>query len=349
MPMRFVPFLLIGAAFGIAVWLDFFVWPGQQTAILFVLPLAIASRFAGLRTVTAVAVLALICDGISATQTTDPLDLTIVRAISLMVIALLAGWVARARQADARRVDELNRAREQLREFMGLVVHDLRNPLGVAHGYAEMLERKLPSGTSSDARRYLAAIDRSINTMGRLLADLGDAIRLGGHRFVIDVAPVDLAELVGATVADQAPLDPTHRIRVDTPEHLSIEADADRLRQVVVNLLTNAGKYSPAGTEIDVTLRASADAVSLSVEDHGHGITRSAQGEIFQPFVRLTEERTVGGTGLGLYIAKGIVEAHGGTITVSSVVGQGSTFVVTLPRHTIGLPTGSADAGSPSP
>jgi signal transduction histidine kinase len=268
--------------------------------------------------------------------------------LALMLIALLAVWVAQSREAYLQRVEELEQTREQLRQFMGLVVHDLRNPLGVALGYVQFARRKLAGIPADTVEGSLASAEKSLHTMEHLLSDLLDAVRLGNNRFQIHPAPFDLAALVRSAVDDQGRIYPRHKIVLDSPDHVEVAGDEDRIRQVVVNLISNACKYSAEETEVGVRVRAQADTVTLTVEDDGRGIAPADLGEIFQPFARLAIDRAVPGVGLGLYITKGIVEAHGGTITVSSIIGQGSVFIVTLPQHNVGLLASSTDVASPS-
>jgi signal transduction histidine kinase len=232
---------------------------------------------------------------------------------------------------DGRRADAAESARDQLREFLGMVVHDLRSPLTVAVGYTQLAQRQL-AGTADDApKRTVAQIESSLQTMRRLVNDLLDSARIGGGRFVISPRPMDLAALVATAVDEQHTADAGHRFVVETPAHLTGEWDAERLGQVLANLLSNAVKYSPSGTDVRVRAELTDGDVLLAVADQGVGIAPAQIGQLFQPFSRLGREREATGTGLGLYITKGIVEAHGGRIWVESMLGQGSTFFVELP------------------
>lgn len=236
-----------------------------------------------------------------------------------------------ALQVEEQRANEAEAARDQLREFVGMVVHDLRTPLTVALGYTEFAKRKVTNAEVSGSERALTRIESSLKSMRRLVGDLLDAIRIGGGRFVISRRETDLGELVREAVEEQRTLAAEHRFVVEGLEHLTGAWDADRLKQVVVNLLSNASKYSSAGTEVRVRVQETDSSALLSVTDQGVGIPADQLTQLFQPFARLGRDREATGTGLGLYITKGIVEAHGGRIWVQSTVGQGSTFFVELP------------------
>ena len=236
-----------------------------------------------------------------------------------------------AREVEEQRANEAEASRDQLREFVGMVVHDLRNPLTVALGYTEFAKQKVADAEVRGSERALTRIESSLKSMRRLVGDLLDAIRIGGGRFVVSRRETDLGELVREAAEEQRTLAAEHRFVVEGLEHLTGAWDTDRLKQVVVNLLSNASKYSSAGTEVRVRVQAKDSSALLSVTDEGIGIPADQLTQLFQPFARLGRDREATGTGLGLYITKGIVEAHGGRIWVQSIVGQGSTFFVELP------------------
>jgi signal transduction histidine kinase len=247
------------------------------------------------------------------------------------------------RRVEQRRADEAEAARDQLREFMGMVVHDLRGPLTVTNGYAQILHRRLKALENADDRE-IVKIENSVATMRRLVDDLLDSTRIGAGRFVINPAPMDLVAIVFKTVEEQAELASEHHFVIEAPDQLRGTWDAERLSQILSNLLSNAVKFSPSGTEVRVTVTPTDKTVLLAVADHGKGISPAQQELLFQPFARLNNQRSASGTGLGLYITKGIVEAHGGRIWVTSQPEHGSTFFVELPCQPLDIHAGKASA-----
>jgi len=170
--------------------------------------------------------------------------------------------------------------------------------------------------------------------VNRLVEDLLDASRAEAGRLALNLEPVDLSALIRRVVDDMAALTPDHRFKVDTPPEVPpVQADPQRLEQVLRNLLGNAIKFSPANTLISVALRAQPSRLVVSVTDQGQGISREDLQTLFIPFHRVRQAggREVKGVGLGLFISRSIVEAHGGEIWVESELGKGSTFYFSLP------------------
>ncbi len=226
---------------------------------------------------------------------------------------------------------EAEEARARLQRFLNLVAHDLRAPLTPILGYTQLLLRRGADRRPASENEKLREIEAAARRIRRLVGDLLDAARIGADRFTIEVAPVDLAALVRATVNELRGPSTPERLIVEAPDELVGTWDADRLRQVLENLVSNALKYSPADQPVLVELRQEGPAAILSVKDHGPGMTPDQIAQLFQPFGRLEQTQSIEGTGLGLYIARGIVEALGGRIWVESELGKGSTFVVKLP------------------
>ena len=179
-----------------------------------------------------------------------------------------------------------------------------------------------------------AAIQSASSTMLRLMDDLVEATRAQAEGFNLKARPVDLGNLIQATVAGFEAQRLAHRLLLELPHHwLAACADPERIRQVLANLLTNAISYSPAGGEIQIRARLHSDRVRVEIEDHGIGLTPEDQRRIFDRFYRASEGRALReqGSGLGLAIVKDLVEAHGGQVGVTSQLGVGSTFWFTLP------------------
>ncbi len=246
-------------------------------------------------------------------------------------------------EREASQRDQLDRLKD---EFVLTASHELRSPLTSVQGFAELLMLDRASLTPRQVETVEIILDNCRHLV-RLLNDLLDLARSDAGRLGIVPRPTEVAPLVedavrtmrGQTDASGQTL--TIRIEPGLPQ---IYVEADRIRQILVNLLTNAHDYSPEGASIEVTARVVGDEVEIAVNDNGPGIPEDQLGRIFERFVRgdagLTQR--VGGTGLGLAIAKSLVELHGGTIEVESTLGQGSSFRFRLPAA--GAATGSDQA-----
>jgi PAS domain S-box-containing protein len=215
------------------------------------------------------------------------------------------------------------------RDFIAMVGHELRNLIGAIQGSAGIMNVKGPF-TERRGDRVL----RQTRQLERLIADLLDAHQLESGRLELRLDRSDLTALVRACVDEAAALSSSHALRVDAPEGpLDGLWDADRVMQVVRNLLSNAIKYSPAGGEVLITLAASEQMVDVSVADCGAGIAPEAVPRLFDRFYRAPGTAgSVQGMGVGLYVCKQLVEAHGGTISVASQLGEGTTITFRLPR-----------------
>jgi signal transduction histidine kinase len=241
------------------------------------------------------------------------------------------------------RRDELDRLKD---EFVLTASHELRSPLTSVQGFAELLMLDAGSLTPRQRETVEIILDNCRHLV-RLLNDLLDLARSDAGRLAIRPQPTEVAPLIEDVVR-------TIRARTEAAGQILsedvqpglplIDAEPDRIRQILVNLLTNAHEYSPEGASIGVAARAVGAEVEISVTDTGPGIPADQIERIFDRFTRgdagLTQR--VGGTGLGLAISKSLIELHGGSIVVESVPAQGSTFRVRLP-----VATGAAVDGGP--
>ncbi len=216
-------------------------------------------------------------------------------------------------------------------EFIGLVSHELRTPMTVLNGTLHVAS--LPNITPEERDLMMQDARHSSDELAQILDNLVELSRHQAGRLQLAVEETDLGQLIRDIVtAEEAHLE-GYNIVTDVPDELPLlDLDRVRVRQVLRNLMSNAAKYSPEGTEIRVSARRQDGEVLVSVTDHGKGITPEEQSQLFQPFERLAEtSRTSRGLGLGLMVCKRLVEAHGGRIRVTSAPGQGSTFSFTLP------------------
>jgi signal transduction histidine kinase len=235
--------------------------------------------------------------------------------------------------------DQLDRLKD---EFVLTASHELRSPLTSVQGFAELLllEREKLSPKQAET---VEVILENTRHLVRLLNDLLDLARSDAGRLTIRPEPTEAAGLIEeATRTMRAQLDSREqRMSVEVEPYLPwIEADRDRIRQVLVNLLTNAHEYCPQGAHIEVKARRSNAEVEIDVIDDGPGIPAEQLEHIFERFTRgdAGETQRVGGTGLGLAISKSLIELHGGSIAAESTPGAGSTFYIRLPAIAAPVP-----------
>lgn len=235
----------------------------------------------------------------------------------------------------ARQNVTLERLNQQKNQLLGMVAHDLRNPLGVVAGYARTMMEGLAGPTTERQQRFLERIARTSEHMLRMVDDLVDLSSIESGRVELERRELDLAAMLADAVALNRVLAERKGIAIelDVTGTLTVAADGGKLRQVVDNLLSNAVKYSHEDTTVRIEARVTDPVVQVSVEDQGQGIPEAELARLFEPFGRTSVKGTAGekSTGLGLAIVKRILEAHDGTIEVQSEVGVGSTFRFTLP------------------
>lgn len=224
----------------------------------------------------------------------------------------------------------------QVRRFVADASHELRTPLASIRGYAELVQR-LPADLPEDALRAMGRVESEARRMTTLVEDMLLLARLDAGRD-LDLTEVDLAGLAVDSVADAHVAGPDHIWTLDLGTEdddppCPVLGDEHRLRQVLLNLLTNARVHTPPGTEVVVSVRDEGSQVVLRVRDDGPGIPEPLLSRLFQRFARGDESRnrSAGSTGLGLAIVRAVVTAHGGTIDVDGTPGA-TTFTVRLPR-----------------
>lgn len=226
-------------------------------------------------------------------------------------------------------------------QFISLATHELRTPVTVIAGYADLLLRQAASqrereGREESQKSKLCAIKEATQNLAKLTEDILDATRVQAGQFQLHQRSTDLVALTYQVVERLQTTTDRHQLSVQTPfAHLWASVDAVRIEQVLSNLLTNAIKYSPQGGPIEVTLTENEQTheAQFSVRDHGLGIPQEQQAHLFGRFVRADNVRAarISGTGLGLYLCRELVERHGGHIWFTSAEQSGSTFFFTLP------------------
>lgn len=238
---------------------------------------------------------------------------------------------------------------ERLRNsLLSAISHDLRTPLASLVGLADALELTPPL---SDAQREVAgAMRQSATRMNALVNNLLDMARLQAGAVQLHLAWQPLEEVVGSALAACATPLAGRDIRVNLPDDLPLlHLDPVLFERVLVNLLENAAKYTPAGSAIDLSARARSDSVVILLDDHGPGLPRGHEARVFEKFERGQRESALPGVGLGLAICRAIVQAHGGTIEGHNIEAGGARFTITLPRGTPPADLGTTTEDTPSP
>jgi signal transduction histidine kinase len=219
-------------------------------------------------------------------------------------------------------------------EFLSIASHELRTPLTALKSNLQLARRRLSRGARPEQVSELVdhANDQTERLAG-LVSDLLDVTRIAAGRLTIGCAPVAIGPLLCRVVETERAADPERTITLTLPDaDITLEADAARLEQVALNLVENARKYSPADSPVHVLVSATCDTLTIAVEDKGTGVPPEEREHIFERFHRAANvDKGVSGLGLGLHIAREIVRAHGGTLTVDSAPGEGSTFTAILP------------------
>ena len=261
------------------------------------------------------------------------------RPHELELVTLLGRLVAsavqniRSYESERRTVEELRRLSALRADFVSLVSHELRSPMAAVIGAARTLQQRWRELQPDQREAFLALIGDETTRLAALIGDVLDTSRIDAGTFSYRFGPVDVGELVEETVSaasvgqDEVPI-----VAEVAPALPSIRGDAERLRQVFVNLVDNAVKYSRGGLEVAVRVAQNDGNLVVSVSDRGPGIAAQDQRVIFEKFGRVATGASKPGTGLGLFIARSITEAHGGALEVSSAPGRGTTFTVRLPR-----------------
>ena len=232
------------------------------------------------------------------------------------------------------------REMEQLqRDLVSIVSHEVRGPLAAIKGFSATLLVQSHRMTAEDRHGFLEGIDQQADRLARLVEDLLEVQTIDAGALRIRPSEVDLESLTRGVVTRFSSKWGERRIvmRAD-PGLPAVPADPARIEEVLANLIDNAVKYSPRGGDVGVALAHGRRCVEVSVSDAGIGIPADEIPRLFQKFHRIAcpETRGIGGSGLGLYIVKGLVEAHGGRICVASRPGEGSTFTFSLPLEAPG-------------
>ena len=258
-----------------------------------------------------------------------------------VVATQLASLVERAElQREANESEVLRQGNELKTAMLNAVSHDMRTPLASIKASAGSLRQKDVTWSSADQDEFAQAIEQQADRLDRIVANLLDLSRMEAGALHPQRALHDVGALVEDVLGRLRDRTAGHAVRTSIPDDLQPAwLDYVEIDQVLSNLVENAAKYAPAGSTIEVTVRAAGDHVEIEVSDRGPGIPLEALPRVFEPFFRVRREGPAG-IGLGLAVAKGLIEAHGGTITVRNREGGGTQFRVSMPL-------GSPVAGAP--
>ena len=245
--------------------------------------------------------------------------------------------ISRARERERALMHKLRESDRTKSDFVSILAHELKGPMTTIVGFGQMLHEHW--GTMDDEKRtqFIGIVRRETQRLAHMVSDLLDVSRMETGNLRYEFEPMSLTDLLESIVTVHGSIVESHQLDVDLdPDLPKVVGDKDRLRQVVINLLTNATRYSPEGTTIRLTASVVSEGerreVLVAVADEGIGIAPADADRIFSKFAMLAKPAwTKKGTGLGLFITKAIVDAHRGRIWVESNLGEGATFSFTLP------------------
>ncbi len=263
-------------------------------------------------------------------------DITIGDRIFAPVARVLSADFAAAATVALRDVTDQRRLESRRLDFYSIIAHDLRSPLSAMLLRTDLILRGARGVLSAELTADMRKMERNMRSMVSLINDFLDLARLEGSTYQLQREHVDTGALVSTVIDDIRPLLDESGLAIDVhlpAQPLMVAGDRPRLVQVLTNLLSNAVKFTPSGGLIGVTVTRDGRNVILRVSDTGRGIVPDLVPHLFQRYSRATGAGAGTGTGLGLMIVREIVEAHGGTVSVESEIGRGTTFTVRLPQR----------------
>lgn len=218
-------------------------------------------------------------------------------------------------------------------EFLRIASHEFKSPIMSILSSLYILEDEIKGGKIETSGEYIVRMKRQLKNLTQLVEDLLDLSKIEMQKLSYHPEIFDLNELI-VEVAEDLRSSTDHEIKLKMPDDIYIEADRQRLRQVLVNLISNAIKYSPDAKEVNLKVEENGEKLRIDIIDHGIGISDNDIGKVFGKFYASTDTATkkMGGLGLGLFLSKKIIELHQGEITVASKRGKGSTFTVRIPK-----------------
>jgi PAS domain S-box-containing protein len=233
----------------------------------------------------------------------------------------------------ARDIRERKELEQRKDEFISIASHELKTPISALKGFTQLLQRRFQGHSDEEAARFLARMDTQLDKLTTLISDMLDISKMQNGQLAYRMESFDLVELVEEIMENVQGTTQKHHLLLQKKVEAQIYGDRDRIGQVLMNLLTNAIKYSPTAGRIVVNMAIAEESVLVSVQDFGIGIPEDEQERIFQRFYQVNgpASKTSPGLGIGLYIARQIIERHHGYLWVQSREGEGSTFSFSLP------------------
>jgi signal transduction histidine kinase len=259
----------------------------------------------------------------------SPDVLVISESLVVVILFTIGNFIIRS-------VDQVARANKMKTEFISIASHQLKTPIAEINWQIELLLSKFPGGLSEKQQLLIGQIAHSSQKMARLVGDLLDVARIDQGKLALAKEEIDLCSLINDAVINQRPFSITAGVELKSScqiEPVKVLVDKKRIAVVLDNLLSNAIKYTPKEGTVEVFLETTAESVQVCVRDNGVGIPRNEQGDIFKKFFRSNNamKNNADGTGLGLYIAKNIVEQSDGKLWFESIENIGSEFFFNLP------------------
>lgn len=231
----------------------------------------------------------------------------------------------------ARDITEARENERRREAFVGMASHELKTPVTSVKLYADTLYEAARARGDTEVAAYAGAMRRQTERLSRLVSDLLDVSRIHSGKLAMKRRAFDLVRMVRESAREAGIFDDEVSVNIRGPSSLSVRGDKERLRQVVVNFLSNAVRYAP-GSPIDISISSNPGWATVSVTDKGSGIRNEDKSRIFESFYQAKRGTPSGGLGMGLYISREIVERHGGKIGFRSNKGKGATFYFAVPR-----------------
>jgi PAS domain S-box-containing protein len=228
-------------------------------------------------------------------------------------------------------VTVLKRADMEREDLMGFVAHELRNPLASIMMGNDLMTLMIHEGKKDELNNLLEKNKKNIARLNTMVTELYDAARVGGGDFLLTIAPFDFDEMLHDTLETFRVLQPSYIFTIESKAGIELKGDRYRIQQVLGNYLSNAVKYANGQLNIKIRVTAGNKNITVAVEDHGAGIAPAQMPYIFDRFFRAEKTRNLEGIGLGLYLCRRIIHAHGGKVWAESGEGLGSTFYFSLP------------------